>query len=128
MDKIGKTMRKIELLRLAEEMRSVSDACRVMGYSRPSYYRFKKLFETGGSEALAEGTRRKAIVKNRVDSSIERAVLSLSLDFPSFGPKRISNELQKMGIIVSATGVRGIWLRNQIATIPQRKAAQTKLS
>jgi molybdenum-dependent DNA-binding transcriptional regulator ModE len=34
---------KVGLLNLAQQLGNVSQACRVMGYSRDSFYRFKQL-------------------------------------------------------------------------------------
>src|SRR6056297_576411 len=91
---------KLGLLELAKQLGNVSQACKVMGYSRDTFYRFQHLYETGGEEALQELSRRKPIEKNRVPEYIEQAVISLAIANPALGQKRASNELQQQGIMV----------------------------
>jgi transposase len=84
---------KLGLLELANYLKNVSEACRVMGYSRDTFYRVKNAYEEGGIEALKEKSRRVSNVKNRVPEDVERAVVELALEDPSLGQKRASDEL-----------------------------------
>ncbi|MDW0679094.1 IS481 family transposase, partial [Mannheimia haemolytica] len=112
---------------LAEELGNISQACKVMGMSRDTFYRYQQAVEQGGVEALLNQNRRVPNLKNRVDEAIEQAVVKFALDNPAFGQVRVSNELRKQGIFVSAGGVRSIWLRHHLANFKQRLIALEKL-
>jgi hypothetical protein len=117
---------KLSLLELAEYLNNVSQACKINGVSRQHFYDIRKTYEEHGLEGLAEKTRKKPCMKNRVSPEIEDAVLRMANEFPAYGQMRASNELRKAGILVSGGGVRSIWLRHDLETFKKRLCALEK--
>lgn len=120
---------KIGLLNLAQELGNVYKACKMMGFSRDTFYRYQNAKEEGGVEALFEANRRKPNVRNRVEQHIEDAVCKMALDQPAFGQTRVSNELRKEGLFISPAGVRCVWMRHDLESFKKRlKALQAKVA
>lgn len=120
---------KAGLLNLAEELGNVSKACKVMGVSRDTFYRYQELVKDGGIDSLIDKSRRTDNLKNRVDAATEQAVIETATEYPAFGQQRTSNELRKQGIFISGSGVRSVWLRNNLENFKKRlKALEEKIA
>jgi transposase InsO family protein len=111
---------KLGLLNLAQELKNVSQACKMLGYSRDTFYRYRDLIDEGGEITLHDKSRRKPNLKNRIDDATETSVVQMAFDFPAYGQLRASNELRKNGIFISPAGVRGIWQRHGLEVFQKR--------
>lgn len=108
--------RKLSVLELATDMDNVSEACKLMGYSRHQFYEIRRNFQTYGAAGLIDrlpGAR--GAHPNRVSEAVEQAMLDHALSHPGHGPLRVAHELMLQGIQVSSGGVRGVWGRSRPA-------------
>jgi len=113
--------KKLDVLALAEKLGNVSEASRVTGISRDTIYRHRRLFEKGGIQALKRQITADHHHKNRTAQDTTAIVIEFSLENPHLGQVEVANQLRKhSGIDLSASGVRNIWLRENMQTMALR--------
>lgn len=114
---------KLGLLELADQLRNVSRACKLMGVSRDTFYRVQTAYEDGGIDALLTKSKKAPNPKNRVEEHVEKAILDITLENPAKGQLRVSNDLRQKGVFVSSSGVRSVWQRHNLETFKKRLKA-----
>ncbi|NBX04381.1 MAG: IS481 family transposase [Alphaproteobacteria bacterium] len=112
--------RKLNILELGKKLENISEACRRLGVSRQHDYDIKEAVQENGIDGLLEKSRSQPRYRNRVSEQLERALLDCALKEPTHGQVRVENELKKKGIIISAGGIRAVWLRAGIQTMDLR--------
>jgi len=115
---------KLRLLEMADQLGDVSAACRALGFSRDSYYRFKRMVAAGGPDALDVRKHRDNGGRDGAQA-ITHAVLDLARTNPSYGRHMVSKILFRQGLDISPSGVRLVWLQGSIVT-PQQRLAWAK--
>jgi transposase InsO family protein len=98
---------RLRLLDVARE-RGVSDACRLFGVHRSTYYRWKHQVERSGLEMLRPRERRPPRMPNQLSPVVEARILAFSIAHPGLGPRRVAATLAQErwgGLRVSANGV-----------------------
>ena len=120
--------KKLEVLELAEHLGNVSEAARLSGVSRDTIYRHRRLIKEGGVQALKRQISEDHIHANRTDQNTAEAIIEFSLDNPHLGQVQVSNHLKKSNHIdISASGVRQVWLRENMQTIALRMQKRSEL-
>lgn len=104
--------KKIDAIELADTLGNVAEAARISGCSRETIYKNRRLLKEKGPEALKRTFKPNKHHKNRTNKNIEDAVVAFSLENPHLGQVQVSTQLKStLGIELSPSGVRNIWLR-----------------
>lgn len=115
--------KKLDVLALAERLGNVAEASRLSGVSRETIYQHRKLIQKGGIDALRRQPPPNLHHKNRTDKAIEQIVIEFSLANPHLGQSQVSRLLKsERNIDIAASGVRNVWLRENMNTMALRLA------
>src|SRR5215207_1385657 len=98
---------RLRLFALAGE-RGVSEACRLMGVHRSTYYRWKGQVGRSGLEMLRPRERRRPQMPNQLSVMVEQRIVAFALGHPGLGPRRVATRLARPewgGLVVSPNRV-----------------------
>lgn len=115
---------RLRLFALAGEV-GVSEACRVMGVHRSTYYRWKVQVDRQGLEMLRPRERRRPQMPSQLSAVVEQKIVAFALGHPGLGPRRIASRLARPewgGLVVSPNGVYKALCRHGINTRAKRLA------
>jgi transposase InsO family protein len=115
---------RLQLFALASE-RGVSEACRLMGVHRSTYYRWKVQVDRQGLEMLMPRERRRPQMPNQLSVMVEQKIVAFALGHPGLGPRRIASRLARPewgGLIISPNGVYKTLCRHGLNTRSRRLA------
>ena len=113
---------RLQLFALAGE-RGVSEACRLMGVHRSTYYRWKAQVDRQGLEMLRPRERRRPVMPYQLPQVLEERIIAFSLGHPGLGPRRIAAMLARPqwgGLVVSPNGVSKALRRHGLSTRAKR--------
>lgn len=103
---------RMGVLALAEELSSVSAACKRAGISRTHVYEIKEAFEKYGREGLAPAERRKPRMPNQTPPELEEKILQMTERYPEKSYVALADQLRLVGVGVSPSTVRYVSSRH----------------
>ena len=106
----GEAIERLGRLRTYEELRaegcSERTALRALGWSRATYYRWRKRYRQGGVGALDKRSTRPRRCRTRQwTSACERQVWALRREYPYMGKQRLRVLLARQGVQLSASSL-----------------------
>ena len=100
-------LQRLHVLRRAEQLGSVTAACREAGLSRSLFYRWRQRYQAYGVDGLhPRRTKARPGRPPAVAAHVERAVIALALSWPTWGPNRLSTQLaRQQGLAIAPSTV-----------------------
>lgn len=96
---------KYSVLQHAYKNKNIASTCKAFNLTRTTYYEWLRRFDQLGYLGLLDKERSKPKMPNQIKPEYEQIIYNYITDYPTHGPRRISNELKAQGITISETGV-----------------------
>jgi len=93
------------VLAVISDGETVTDVAARFGVSRQTVHNWLSKYEAGGLENLGDRSHRPKVCPHQLGSDVEVAIARMRHSHPSWGPRRISFELAKSGLVVSESAV-----------------------
>lgn len=107
---------RLGMLALADELKNIAKACKLAGVSRSHFYEIKKAYETFGKDGLAPKPRRRPRMPNQTPPELERQILAMTEQYPTYSYVRLADQLKLVGVGASIAAVRYVWQRHGLST------------
>ncbi len=104
------------MLSLTDELKNIARACRLARVSPSHFYEIKKAYETFGKEGLVPKIRHKPQMPNQIPPELERQILAMTEQYPTYSYLRLADQLKLVGVGVSAAAVQYAWQRHGLST------------
>lgn len=120
---------RLRVLRDAERLGNVSEACRRHGMSRTLFYRLRKRFELYGADGVHPKRRTAATGRpSPISVQVERQVIALALAWPTCGPQWYSDQLARSGVTLAPTTIWRLLKRHRLGSRRTRLAVLERAS
>lgn len=116
---------RLFVMRRAQELQSVTEACRQLGLSRTLFYRWRHRYLRYGADGLKPRPPRRARPSQQAPAAVEDAVMGYARLWPTHGPARIAQQLTRPGgplSRLSASGAYAILRRHGLSSRWERLA------
>ena len=102
---------KYSVLQHARKHNNITDTCKVFNLSRTVYYKWLKRFSKLGYLGLQDKVKRKPKMPNQIKPDKEKIILNYIIECPTYGPRRIANELNQKDISIIEAGIYNVLRR-----------------
>ena len=109
-------LQRLKVLELSKQIGNVTQACRLSGMDRASFYEWKRRYQTHGLEGLKDLPPVHKSHPFAIPKHVRDAVIELSLQHPARGSKRLSADLLREGMKVSNFTVQAVLRKAGLAT------------
>lgn len=99
---------RLRVLKLAERLENVAEACRQSGVNRASFYGWRKRYLDEGPDGLTVRSPKRRVYPQKSSPQLVHKIRELSLTHPAFGCDRIGPLVSKEGQAISSVSVQKI--------------------